>query len=382
MKIKLSDKILIILFFCSLLLPSIVYFFVSPNIKKENMDNRKLADFPVFNSLTMSQFPEKFDEYYADNLPFRNQQIYLYSYILYKLTGCLKSSNVIIGRDKWLFYNNVKSGNPVADYKRINQFTLKELIKIRDNLNYLKEYCEKRNCSFILLICPSKENIYTEYMPKSIIRTNNISRTQQLIKYLRENTDIKIVYPYSELIEAKKDNFIYYKNDTHWNLLGAYIASKLLLENFDIELPNYSSLSIKSSNEKTSCDLANMYIVKEQFKEPYDVNITGYTKLNIERKESKDIPKNLKNFPGGTFEIRDYCKNTHKKEKIMMARDSFGIAMIPVISCNYENSVYVHRDRFKKERIDNEKPDVFVLEIVERYLPSLASKKYNFKTEK
>ena len=69
MKIKLSDKILVILFFCSLLLPSIIYFFVSPNIKKENMDNRKLADFPLLNSLTITKFPEKFDKYYADNLP-------------------------------------------------------------------------------------------------------------------------------------------------------------------------------------------------------------------------------------------------------------------------------------------------------------------------
>ena len=302
--------------------------------------------------------------------------------IFHKLTGSLKSSNVIIGKDKWLFYNNVKSGNPVADYKRINQFTLKELIKIKDNLNSLEKYCKEKNCSFTLIICPNKENIYTEYMPESIIRTNNISRTQQLIKYLRENTDIKVVYPYSELIEAKKDNFIYYKNDTHWNLLGGYIASKLLLENFDIELPNYSSLKIELNNEKTSCDLANMYIVKQEFKEPYNINITGYTKLNIQRKESKDIPKNLKNFPGGKFEIRDYCKDAPKNEKIMMVRDSFGIAMIPVISCNYKNSVYVHCDKFKKNMIDDEKPNVFVLEIVERHLPSLASKKYNFNNKK
>ena len=365
MKIKFRDKIILYLFFALLILPSVVWWFISPNLPFENMDNRQLKKMPVLNSITMKQFPAGFDEYYADNLPFRAYGITLYSHILYRLTGNVESAKILFAKNDWIFYKSEQDGDPISDYKRINQFTPEQLRKIAKNLMDLQKYCKKRNCDFVFLIGPNKENIYTEYMPDNIIRTNYTSRTKQLINYLKANTDIKIIDPTSELIKAKKDNFVYYKNDTHWNNLGGYIGSKLLLEKFGLKLPEISQLQkeyyVKTGEEgRSGYDLANMSGVKDFLQESNEIRISGYGDLGIEEKPAI--------LEGG---IRMYCQNAPKKEKIMMIRDSFAGYMIPIVSNYYQDSVYVIYYCFKKEMVDIEKPKIFVFEVVERYFPTI-----------
>ena len=55
--------------------------------------------------------------------------------------------------------------------------------------------------------------------------------TDQIVEYLKTNTDIRVVYPYEELMRFKEkypDEPLYYHLDTHWNELGAYIGAKAL----------------------------------------------------------------------------------------------------------------------------------------------------------
>lgn len=365
MKMKLRDKILLYLFFAILVLPSVVWWFISPNLPFENMDNRQLKKMPVLNSITMKQFPAGFEEYYADNLPFRAYGITIYSHILYRLTGTVESAKILFAKNGWLFYKSELDGDPIGDYKRVNQFSIEQLEKICKTLTDIQKYCKKRNCDFIFLIGPNKENIYTEYMPDSIIRTNYTPRTKQLINYLKANTDIKIIDPTAELVNAKKDNFVYYKNDTHWNDLGGYIASKLLLEKFGLKLPEISELQkeyyVKTGEEgRSGYDLANMSGVKDLLHETNEIRISGYNNFNVEERPAI--------LEGG---IRKYCKDAPKKEKIMMIRDSFAGYMIPVVSNYYQDSVYVIYYCFQKEMIDVERPNVFVFEVVERYFSTL-----------
>ena len=50
----------------------------------------------------------------------------------------------------------------------------------------------------------------------------------RLVDYLKENTDIRIVYPKQELLKVKEENpdiLLYRKLDTHWNNVGGYIGS-------------------------------------------------------------------------------------------------------------------------------------------------------------
>ena len=161
---------------------------------------------------------------------------------------------------------------------------------------------------------------------------------------------------------------VYYKCDTHWNDLGGYIASKLLLDSLGLNLPDYSALKKEHEyNDNNVYDLADMTAMRKKalFVETNEIRISGYTSLQVE--ERAPIVKD---------EIRMFCKNAPKKEKIMMIRDSFAKYMIPVVSAEYKDSVYYMYAYFYKELLDIEKPDILVFEVVERCFPRLMN--YDF----
>ena len=56
--------------------------------------------------------------------------------------------------------------------------------------------------------------------------------------YVKENSDINIIYPINELKAAKKYWQIYYKYDTHWNNMGAFVGVQSLYKALDIPMTN------------------------------------------------------------------------------------------------------------------------------------------------
>lgn len=56
-----------------------------------------------------------------------------------------------------------------------------------------------------------------------------------------------------------------------------------------------------------------------------------------------------------------------------MFRGSFAIELIPYLSESFSRSVYVWDDRVDFSIVDDEKPDLVILEMAERYLGELCN---------
>ncbi|MBR0519465.1 hypothetical protein IJJ97_06710 [bacterium] len=373
-KIKFSDRIIFFVFFAFLILPNVLWFFLEPNADKRNIENRVLRSFPKLNGITVKQFPKDFDGFYSDNLPFRNYFVKFYSFLQYNILKDVESDRVLFAKDGWMFYKNVNDGDPIPTYKKIDSFSNEELIASANSLVALKKYCEERNCKFVFFIAPNKENIYSEYMPDFIKRTNGMSRTEQLIWYLKNNTDIKPIYPDNLLKKAKDKYVTYYKYDTHWNSYGGFCASSFLLEKLDKPLPNKDFVVIhdEESNGRTAeigkgYDLAKLVGMQDFLKEPYKFEVSKY-----------------ENYPvtGGMAsanEISRYSCEGVKTGKLFMIRDSFGESMAPVLGSAFRNSSVMLYYYFDKKFIDVEKPDIFIYEVAERYLPRVAKDEFDKK---
>lgn len=363
-----AKKITLYSFIALLTLPSIIWTVVFPGLEQENLDNRALRKMPVLNVITMKEFPKEYEGYYADNLPFRNALISFYAELQYALLKNAESSKVLYAGNGWLFYKNRTDGDTIGDYKRITLFTDEELAKIAKNMSDLQAYLKKRGSDFILFIGPNKENVYSNYMPKWVLRNNQISRTEQLIKYLREHTDVKVVFPYEEILAEKDDCFLYYATDTHWNAAGGYIGTRKLMDLIGDKLPPLKEMTVKPSKRegaaaKAGYDLANLTGARRLITEPYELSVTGYGGADtVETSNTEGI-------------IR-YHSPSAKRGRLMMVRDSFAWMMIPIISRYYTDSEFIIYHNFKKEMIDLEKPDMLIYETVERYLPMLI--KYDF----
>ena len=164
----------------------------------------------------------------------------------------------VFGKDNWLFFQSENDGNTLHDYIGDNHFTDKELENISENLTRQKELAESKGAKFVLLLLPNKESVYPEKMPTYIQRVDNATREDTLVKYLKEKTDIDVIYTKDSLMKYKDKCQLYYKTDTHTNMAGSLVILSDMLNScceYNLE-PDFSKLEIHSNDFLG--DLGNM----------------------------------------------------------------------------------------------------------------------------
>ena len=250
---------------------------------------------------------------------------------------------MIVGKDGWLFYGSPTDGTTIECYTGNVLFSDEELERMVRNLTYTRDRLAEQGIEFVVFIAPNKERAYSEYMPDYYGEQAEECMLTQALSYLREHTDIRIVYPYEELMAYKKahpQQEVYYKTDTHWNEIGGYIGAKALLKELGIDIPPLEQYEITAVGDSIG-DLAGT------------LNVVGFTEkgffTDIKRKAGAD-PRQA------------------AEKKILMRRDSFGAAMAPYLADNLSGVELRHYTEFKPEQIWEQKPDVFVIQIVERYV--------------
>ena len=246
---KYISILYICLFVLLLILPTVVFSVAGHKIDQENFENRNMAEKPKFLIENILEFPKEYENFYNDNLPFRSQLIRANALLNYNFFKQSPINKVIIGQDGWLFYNPPKEdSDPIGQCTglRLSDAELKE---IADNLLSIRESLEKENKEFIVLIAPNKESIYGEkYLPETYNAKISNTVADQVVEYLQKSTDLKIIYPKPNIlnaIESYPQYDFYYKLDTHWNFLGGYLGAKDLLSCLNIVMPEFNQLDMR-----------------------------------------------------------------------------------------------------------------------------------------
>ena len=171
----------------------------------------------------------------------------------------LGSSLVFAGKDKWLFYQSTMDGDTMADFYGTNAFSVADMKAIADNLLKQREKIEAAGSKFVLLIVPNKESVYFEYLPDDIAaKKAKYSRTDDLVGYLQANTDLDIIYMKDKYLSMKDDTQIYYKTDTHWNMVGCYVALQEVLKDLYGTYSDVSEVTFQEHLHDFAGDLATM----------------------------------------------------------------------------------------------------------------------------
>lgn len=207
---------------------------------------------------------------FTDALFLRKGLIFLNTKATSFLSGgsYFESTQVLPGKDHWLFYKseNETEGHPIWDYMGINRYTQEELTQTAENLTAARDYFESTyGIPFHIVIVPNKELIYSEEMPDTIVRLNDVSRGEQLDDYLKQNTDLSCLYLRDALLEAKKQRQVYYATDTHWNHIGAFAGLQAILEKIYGESAPLGSASFRVDSTTYAGDLAILAGVEERY---------------------------------------------------------------------------------------------------------------------
>lgn len=330
-------------------------------------ENRNLAELPIMfkNGHFNLDFFSEYDNYFADRFGGRNKLIAIDNIIQHAIMkGNYFNEKAVMGKNGWLFYISEKDGNNLADYRKDNLLTYKELSSFKNKVNETITWCRDNNIPCIFLICPNKHSIYPENYPFD--RPDGITRADQLISVLKS---LNAAFVFSrDFIFLQKNNYnfpLYYETDTHWNQMGAYLSFKELKEKLhvffkDTPFPdiNYKS---KISYNMNNGDLLSM------------LNLTNLkcTYVNLS-------PIDLKN----DFYI--YLKNEGRKgvhtcgkdtslPRALVFRDSFFTALEPFVSPLFRETEYLWKYFGEEDKgfVLQYKPDIIIFECVERHFPSI-----------
>ncbi len=359
MKKSFGSWILMIVFVVNICLSWGIWFFVQPLADNTNYENRQKAEVPELTLSTYSSFPTQFTSFLDDRIPFRNELISLNSSIDYYVFHKSTSDYVLPGKNGWLFYVRKDDGDPLACYQGTNLYTDAELQLIAENCLHFRDVLEERGIEFVLYFAPNKERIYCENMPDEYGLPADEYGVLQIVNYLRKNTDLRVVYPYEALMEAKAHTgyAIYYKTDSHWNQIGGYVGSAALLQELGIDMPSLASDALAiTEGEATSGDLAQMlYLSKQMNGVDHHYVLSGYHDHGI-----IDVSASFSNL------IAYNAPDEADPRTLYVIRDSFATAMAPYLGSQFEQTYLRHFNAYSFDDILTYEPDIVVLELVER----------------
>lgn len=369
MRRKIINLIFIILFLVASVIPCIHIDFHS---EKSYTENRYLGKYgQLFKAGRINlNYGKEFESWFNDRFFGRPLLLSINNKInVSSKLSVVGNNSVLLGDDGFLFYRGDYSE---ANFANATLFTECQMNGILNYLNDIQSWCKENGKLFIFFIAPDKNKVYGELYPSVInkVRKDTESRTYQFVKHANENSSVPIVYPLNVLLEAKsKGKLLYYKNDTHWNEYGAYYGYKEL----EKEIRKYITISdfeVTEWQEKLhpKGDLNNLY--PEGTSE--DVS-TLYLFPIFNSIYKIDNERNLKDERDGFFTT---CPN--RQTKAVVFRDSFCIPLKQYISSNFSEVQYLWKYNILPEDLENieKNVDVIILEIVERYLPTLSNLKF------
>lgn len=328
-----------------------------------NTENRTLADYPVLSVNNIQNFPSEAEAYLNDHIPFKSNITKLYSLLM---TGVFRTStqkSVILGENDFYFYHSIYKGDhdTMADYSGRGWYTEDQLEEYAKRLNAIKEKVENQGADFYFMICPNKSTVYCEYVPECFKIVSQKHKADQLVEYLENNTDIKIIYPKEALLKNKEENLLYYKKDTHWNDLGAFVGEQELINIvLGEEKTSLNSLFIREQkihsevqNKILLLDLSNMLSLNGNTTD-YLYDICNYKKeISTTEKYEDDLYM---------------TRSTSENGKLMFQGDSFSYSLRPILSKDFSEVYYDSNGLNKVKEVG---ADYFIYECVERNLDNV-----------
>jgi hypothetical protein len=350
-----------------------VMFIVSDKLEKDETENRELAKFPKLKLAKLDPFPSQFNKYFNDHFPYRSSIIKKHNQYTIKV---LKISPIpkkaIIGDDGWLFM----AGRYLDAYQGNSNFSNQELESIKQELVYRKEYCAKRGIKFYFVIIPQKFTIYPEYIATRYKRSNQQTPRTQLKEYLSLNQFP--VYDLTDyLLENKSKEYnLFQKTDNHWTELGAFLGTQRIFDILRVDFPQIPKLTLANYNIVKSVEkggnIAKMMNMKNEFlEEKVDLEPKNISSAVKGEKSKYKVPEG---FPYG-WDYEVVRKNPSVNNlKLLVIRESFCSSQVQFYKEGFGKSVFIFdswQHKLNEDIIENEKPDIVVIQIIESMLGNL-----------
>lgn len=367
-----AQLVIVVVFFTLLAVPHVDELSkrASSGPSSEKRGLARMPDRSLFLS-SFSQYTKQFERFYNDAFGLRNSLIWWNNWLRLVIFNESAVPATRVGRDGWLFY----SGEWVLeDYENVMPLKSEEMDAIMRGIEKRRSWLAARGIELVILAVPEKHTIYGEYLPPRIGKLGSESRLDQLARELKDHPEITFIDSRDALLKAKSVGRLYHRTDSHWNDLGAFFAYRLLMERLAQRFPSVPAHGLEDYTVTTTVgdggDLAGLLSLKDVIHEERIALVPKFASRAVDAVRPYPDPVDPALYPGRDMVVKETGDPT--LPKALVFRDSFSAALIPFLAESFQSVVLVWTFDWLPDLIEQEKPDVVIIECVERYLTGLS----------
>ncbi len=352
-----SDLVLAILFTLSIGLPGTLQLAGLAQSTPQD-EQRSLAALPAFPIATdrWRSFAAELNAYLADRIGLRPAMVEA-GHRLRSLLRLPASDLALVGQDGWLFYAGAQE---VEQHTGLRLLSAAEISQWLDSLAIMHRELAARGIRFVFVIAPDKSTIYPEKLPRGINLAERMPADQLMAALAMQQPGVDVVDLRPVLQMAKSSGELYYRTDTHWNGIGAYVGLKAVVDGRwpdGIRLPPLSDYKV--DNEPMTGDLEKMAQLNCCTSEPHVrlVPAPGTVLQYSDAGQASALVETRLESPRQNYPY------------ILIFGDSFDVGWEPLLPDVVHRAVFIHNGQpFPLAFIEREKPAIVIYETVQRYL--------------
>jgi hypothetical protein len=326
-------------------------------------EKRKLAGKPTDSPWSkggLARVPaiaQAWEKYFGDNFGLRKLLIGTYRLASFRLLQASPNPAVVVGESdgtsRWLYFDASLASDGVGLDSILGKkpYTAAELALIADRLRQVTLLVRGKGAKLVIAICPDKQTIYPEYLPRAKRpKPGAVSRLDQFWTVAAALDDVPLVDVRIPLRAAKADTLLYYPSDTHWNMRG--------------EVFGYQAVARALAVQDPSREVLPMKLFTWLLGPPRVGDLTALMGLPAFGGDQDWLP-----VAGSTATLA-----RPKRGKLLMISDSFFGNLPSFFELQFESVKRINRALYGMRGelvapalLDAEKPDVVILESVERY---------------
>ena len=274
-------------------------------------------------------------------------------------------SDVTEGQGGWLFYRVHRGTQGVRPEL---PFSPAELDRWVEALADRRRKIEAAGAVFLVVFAPDKETVYPDLLPAELPGPLPTSRLDALQARLRaEGMTVVDLRPALAAARAPGSNFsrwpLYWRTDTHWNMLGALVATRPVLAELGarfpgVHVPADEEIEIQETPSAAG-DLVRMRGLPDL---SGDVRIDGRL-----RTPSCPAASGYDLDGRGDLTQRVTCPGA-PIHRALIFHDSMMVPMLPALAPAFERSTWSRQAAVDPELLAREAPEVVIFELVERTL--------------
>jgi alginate O-acetyltransferase complex protein AlgJ len=342
--------------FMAVLLAPLVYTTVGGPEIFPNTANRDLTAWPAVRSVSDAlEVPERLNGYYSDRFGLRDVMLHLWQVLLLKSLHISSEAAVVLGRDGWYYYTDDFLNDR---FLGIAELPAEQVDRAYATVRESTAEVRRAGAKVYLVIAPDKETIYPEYLPGTLGGLDTGVQIRQLLGF-SGGPEIEQIDVFRPLLAKRDMARLYYRTDSHWNNLGAFVSYGAIMDGLRVDFPSLHPKKIDDylveQTQEQGLDLARFLGVP-------GTRDTGFS--FVSRREGRGPARK----PGGSA-ISVHDNPDSNGPTLLFVHDSFGYRLLPFLCQEFRQVIDVDLvvDAYRPERVAEFRPDLVIWERVERY---------------